>query len=199
MIKYLSFLSFSGLISAQNCSPGFFNNGTGICGSCPTGTFSLASASICTECPTGFTQLDESDENVDENSCLTGCDAGFGGSECAMCPSGTFSKNVTAAIAVEPCTDCALGFTTSGIFPASSCNLCSKGFGGEDCDPCGTGQTSPDQNEPADDECYDTDCGFCHRENEIVQSPTIQSVLSNSPVFAKNTPTEAYSTVQTVH
>ena len=167
MFKAACLIALSGIIAAQDCNPGFFNNGTGICSSCPTGSFSSAAAAECNNCSVGFTQLDLSEENTDASSCLTGCEAGYGGADCDMCGAGFYSVNVTAAIELEPCTECETGFTTSGLFPASSCLLCAKGFGGVDCEPCATGQTSPEANQPADDECYDKACGFCNRENDI--------------------------------
>ena len=94
MLKNLLLLiGLSKSITAQICTAGFYNNGTGICSSCPTGTFSLAGATECEDCPTGFTQFDLSEENTNSQSCLTGCQAGYAGENCEMCPKGFFSPN----------------------------------------------------------------------------------------------------------
>ena len=121
------------LVSGQDCTAGFFNNGTGICAPCPTGTFSLAAATECTDCPIGFTQFDESDENIEESSCDTGCQPGyyFDGVTCSICSAGTYTHNVTvASLDTGGCFSCDEGFTTDGINPSSGCVLCAAGYGG---------------------------------------------------------------------
>ena len=129
------------------CSAGTYANTTTAttCTACPTTTYSGTSAEECTDCATGTTQFDLSTSNVDSDSCLTGCSAGYGytSSGCSVCSAGEFTNNVTMTnVNVEGCFSCPTGEYSDGVTPSSSCLMCAAGYGTESCSECRTGTTS---------------------------------------------------------
>ena len=90
--------------------------------------------------------MDETANNVNAASCLTGCSAGYGyvtATGCTVCTAGEYTNNVTMTnVNVEGCNACPAGFYSDGITPSSSCLMCAAGFGTTSCSACRTGTTS---------------------------------------------------------
>ncbi|KAK3591334.1 hypothetical protein CHS0354_028441 [Potamilus streckersoni] len=178
--------SISSSQCVASCNSGFFRNASGICQSCPVGTYQPSTEQTsCISCPTGTTTNQVA--SISQTQCVGLCPAGFflhALGFCQACALGTYqpSSGQTSCISCQTGT---ITLQTASVSSAQCVAICSSGFfrtTGGSCQVCpiGTYQPSTEQ----------TSCISCPSgtsTNQIASTSQSQCVAICSAGFFINT------------